>query len=100
MNQEIKEKWISALESGQYEQAKGALRIKGYQKYDGSFQSTTHCALGVLHYGVLGLSDDDLQYKSENWGGITDDEMNLVWGLNDEEKLSFPEIAIWIKGNL
>ncbi len=37
MNKEIKEKWIAALRSGEYEQAKGSL-------YDG----TGYCCLGVL----------------------------------------------------
>ncbi|MEB3367382.1 hypothetical protein [Saccharopolyspora mangrovi] len=41
MDQEVKERWISALESGQYEPGFGALR----KVVDGR---ETHCCLGVL----------------------------------------------------
>ena len=89
MNQEIKDKWISALESGQYKQGHCLLRY-----------GNQHCALGVLHYGVLGLSDSGIgAYDPEVWG-ITRKEISSVWELNDRDRLPFSEIAIWIKEHL
>lgn len=41
MNQEIKEKWVAALRSGEYKQAAGALKVN-------TKEGPAYCCLGVL----------------------------------------------------
>lgn len=54
MNKTIAFKWIKALRSGKYTQAKGVMRAK--QK-DGSY---AYCCLGVLRHEVLGKKNHAL----------------------------------------
>ena len=91
MNADLKARWIAALRSGEFKQAFGEL-----QKNDG------YCCLGVL-CKVAGRTptnsaDDTTLY---DWMRL---ELGLptagLWHRNDQQKLSFPEIADWIEVNL
>lgn len=124
MNPEIKERWIGALRSGEYKQAKKQLRFHDH-----------YCCLGVLcdlHSKETGTKwhrgsyphktgDPDLAYhtitylKMEGvlpdevclWAGISDPDPKVGCGeppvklskLNDDGA-SFEEIAGWIEGCL
>ena len=60
MNQEIKEKWIQALKSGEYEQCQGFLRIintKGELEY---------CCLGVLC--DIYAKENNIEWKDNMYG--------------------------------
>lgn len=104
MKKEIADRWIEALESGEYKQTTGALRnSKGF------------CCLGVLcdlahKEGLIGVrtySSDVFQYddscsilpKSVRiWAGMADANGQLLNGtyltqLNDERGYSFKDIA-------
>lgn len=108
MNPELKQKWIAALESGEYKQARKVL-------YDGE----GYCCLGVLcrvagatfeHSGLLFeppvLAGDRLDDgQCLNGGalfrfGIDDNEQTILIGLNDGRCKSFKEIAAYIRENL
>jgi hypothetical protein len=104
---ELKVKWLEALRSGKYEQARGELR--GGDKF---------CCLGVLCDVVKPGA-----WNGENWVWTTEemsvatsdmlptpfrvshahiseeDEQTLIH-LNDEEHASFGAIADWIDENL
>ncbi len=100
MNQEIKNKWIAALKSGEYQQGTGFL------KQDGKF-----CCLGVLcdiHaketgnlFNTLGkyLGENRILPKEVvNWSGISSasgrrEYSNSLWELNDIDGFSFSQIA-------
>jgi len=111
MKEQIKEKWLAALRSGDYKQGKAALRSK-----DDEF-----CCLGVL----CDVLDSDAwtenpvtcrPYAPDSclfWGGmfgalpmdtrdeveITDDEHNTLVDLNDDGR-SFEYIADHIERNM
>jgi len=61
MEQKIKEKWIAALRSGNYEQGQGALRRA-------DVTGDKYCCLGVLCEIVLdeGIEYDNSEYPDEN----------------------------------
>ncbi len=48
MNQAVKEKWLAALESGEYTHGKGQLVIPNYDDEGYSTGNLDHCCLGVL----------------------------------------------------
>lgn len=107
MNQDIKREWVAKLRSGKYEQGKGRLRSKGNQ----------YCCLGVLcEIGVeddmIGppiLADGEYSYNRnfaflpnalvEEYGLSTQDTITLM-GMNDEQNMSFSQIAQYIEQNL
>lgn len=117
MNPEIKEKWVAALRSGEYEQANGTLH-KIEQK-DGK-EVHSYCCLGVLcelavadgvvepkrHLGrdVGGYGPNAevwfLPIPVREWAGMDSGDPEVEYGeyvnlssLNDVNKLSFTEIA-------
>lgn len=87
MNQEVKDQWINALESGQYNQICGNFSAHHIPK--------GRCALGVLR-DLLPERRGPLLATS----GLTEEQWSKIIMLNDVERLTFPEIAIWIKENL
>jgi len=104
VKEEIKDKWVSALDSGEFKQTRGVLS-------DGDY----HCALGVLcelayREGVVEKSTD-LSVVSFNgemamppqsvkiWAGIGRLGANVVSGMNDDGA-DFHTIALYIKENL
>lgn len=110
MDKTIAFKWIEALRSGKYTQAKGNMRVK--QK-DGSY---AYCCLGVLRHEVLGKKNaaldfigDKIDILSER--DVKDCKFNIKFGdpyiektgntlseLNDNGK-SFKYIANVIEKN-
>jgi hypothetical protein len=123
MNEEIKDKWVSRLDSGEYEQITGMLHDRG----------NGYCALGVLgqiyieetgraHWEIdLGdpslmllvagsqRLDGSLPWPVRSWAGLTS-IVHEIPAMNDGLRdftgdlvrypQSFHEIAIWIKENL
>lgn len=65
MDKTIAFKWIEALRSGKYKQAKGAMRVK--QK-DGSY---AYCCLGVLRHEVLGKKNAALDSGGQKIGVLS-----------------------------
>ena len=111
MNPQIKQKWVDALRSGEYQQCRGYLR-----KEDG------FCCLGVLCDLYIKENNvewqhnevDDYFYENHSfippssvveWSGIADsnpfvnDEIDTLGGLNDKG-FTFNEIADVIEEHL
>jgi hypothetical protein len=80
VNQETKDAWIQALESGEYVQGFGA----SLQNIGGI---THHCAVGVLHWCI-------------NPQRLPTSLMEAIVRLNDDERWNFKEIAEWIRENV
>jgi len=108
MKQDIKDKWVAALRSGNYKQGTGELRKV---KDDGC---TYHCCLGVLAE-VAGIKIRGLGTVSKDGDTSTDYQplQDLIdedsdkkistehfYILNDREKLSFDKIADRIEKEL
>lgn len=113
MDPNIKQKWIEALRSGKYQQARRALR-------DGD----RYCCLGVLcdvaelgewvepqdERGVYEMRfdvpsgstarEDMLPQSTLKEIGMQDHQQDFCWKMNDEERKSFSEIADYIEANL
>ncbi len=114
MNPEVKTQWCKALESGEYAQTEGMLH-----------DATGYCCLGVLcdlyakqtgaewvpgegdnleMYGA----DESLPSKVMAWAGLKNPnplvnvggEIESLATLNDEEGMTFPEIAKYIRESL
>lgn len=100
MNAEIKQKWIAALRSGEYEQGHRQLAVarKAEQPY-------LYCCLGVL-CEVMNYHPNPSEFEAYLPTTIageaevgSQDEETLV-RLNDRERKTFSEIAEWIEANL
>lgn len=83
MDAQLKEKWITALRSGEYEQTQRTL------KNDGKF-----CCLGVLNE-IRGAPQ-----SYEKLDNILGCEWTQLTILNDDRGFTFPQIADWIQENL
>lgn len=110
MDKQLKQKWLTALHSGEYKQARYALETRDGEIPEGN------CCLGVL-CRVADLeafvSESNLyrtQFKGctigglgkpllESWGLDLDHQMRLQ-NMNDNENLSFLQIADYIEANL
>lgn len=109
MNPQLKERWLTALRSGEYKQGRECLRCSDGDKY---------CCLGVLadvynpslwigvtccgyEYGYLMESaTDSLPDKVAQTVGLdTDTQVELI-KMNDDDGKSFLEIADHIEINL
>lgn len=84
MDKELKAKWVAALRSGKYQQARGHI---------GS--PTKPCCLGVL--SIVATGQLKCMAFEELLGGI---DRGVLIRMNDEEKKSFPEIADYIESHL
>jgi hypothetical protein len=98
MNPEIKTKWIEALRSGKYKQARGTLLDE---------RTGAMCCLGVLCH-ISGISNDVLfRYRSaiihpdlgRELSSIDENERRVL-ACNNDGGDSFPEIANYIEKNL
>ena len=96
MNPELKAKWVEALRSGKYTQARGALHRK-----DGSY-----CCLGVL-CSLKGMSDAAMTNNRSVYPAyalVGPDAAHDLSAMNDgidgEVAHSFAEIADWIETHL
>jgi hypothetical protein len=105
VDKELKDKWTSALRSGEYSQGFGTLYERGQ-----------FCALGVLCREAGLLTDDDMAKKDkrnlytgnydlspsypDKFGILTEDESFILVDLNDNGRKSFAEIADYVEENL
>lgn len=91
MNAELKDKWLAALRSGEYQQTRSALKNE-----DG------YCCLGVLAHVYSGDWGRDNKKGYEKVREVLADKYTLdsLMCLNDTEDLSFPAIADWIETNI
>ena len=117
---EVIEKWVAALESGEYEQATGVLRR--FEDFDG--RKAGFCCLGVLcdlavkegvitetilperSYAEYGEHFDDVELPDAvvSWAGLSSTcpwigGRSLV-SMNDVDRRSFAEIAEHIRASL
>jgi hypothetical protein len=118
MDKKLKAKWVKALTSGRYKQAREALK----EESDLPLGKPGYCCLGVLltvsgkgswHNGAydIGSGEDaitcegDLGLKGRKLLGITDRAETKLILMNDgsgvsKPQASFKEIAAWIRKNL
>ena len=90
LTQEIKDKWIAALTSGEYKQGQGYLRL-----------GDTYCCLGVL-CDLLGWKLSKVSNAVDKYKRLTallGDENEKLQRLNDDGD-SFKQIARYIKKNI
>lgn len=94
MNQELKDKWVAALNSGEYKQTHESELKK--EVSDG-FE---FCALGVLAE-IMGVNEAGNPYQQmKDNAGLTDMQVKSVWHLNDVQELEFSQIADYINTSL
>lgn len=97
MKPEIKEKFISALESGKFKRTHYKLRERGHRCHK-------YCALGVLckvyvndkkirKWEDAGVGFMTPSQRVLDWAGMNLDEVNDIMGMNDTKDLSFKKIA-------
>lgn len=109
MNSVIKEKWIKALRSGEYNQIDGRLASE-----DGS----KHCCLGVLcelgakekickkvinNSEIIGYDDEshELPLSIQNWAGIKSENPDICIDVeNDLNKEDSEKVLTYFKENL
>lgn len=102
MNKELKDKWVKALRSGDYDQGKGAL-------CQVSHTGAEYCCLGVLY---------EVEHGPDKWEDNGDGFLHTHFGsrvvysqdpsmpacclvtLNDSNGWTFEKIADWIEENL
>lgn len=103
MDPKLKAEWVAALRSGKYQQTSGILESNG-----------NYCCLGVL-CRVAGKpihTDPDAPLRCDSYhdfikpllGDGTYDTFDGITGAliikNDNDKLTFPQIADWVEQNL
>lgn len=98
MTKELRDKWVSALRSGDYAQGQKRLRQEG--------DTPKYCCLGVLadlvdrngwcHAEGYGFAWNAMGYKPAL---LPDDVENELCRLNDQGA-SFDVIAAWIEANI
>ena len=111
MNPEIKQRWVDALQSGQYKKEKGGLGLTNGEGF---------CCLGVLcnihaletgnkwknpksPYYLHELASSFMPPQVKEWAGFPPNSHNIELKLakmNDDENKSFKKIADWIEKNL
>jgi len=91
MNRIIRDRWIAALRSGEYQQGRELLRTK-----DGTF-----CCLGVLcvveneDIGPdRGYLDDEFRQAID----LSSEQESILIDMNDKDHRTFGEIADYIEG--
>lgn len=95
MDPEQKQKWVAALRSGKYQQAREAFCAE-------PSSGLKHCCLAVFIDAVIGQPVTTKDYTSHF--GPTFEKHKIprshLVQLNDTEMLTFNEIADWIEENL
>ena len=112
MDAKLKNEWIKALRSGEYQQTRGALSNSVEGHLD-SKDATAFCCLGVGCLVKSKLDNIPVRNLFKNYGSIEaleldypmreGDDDSVGWKLvlmNDIKKLSFIEIADWIEKNV
>lgn len=94
MKQEIKDRWTTALRSGQYEQGTAMLMD----------DEGRHCGLGVLcdvlGREVLPFGSDDNHGELYGLIGEMLPDFGTLMRMNDNMGMTFAEIADWIDANI
>jgi len=107
MNPEIKSKWIAALRSGQYEQARGGLQRILYRDNETGHIDCGFCCLGVLcdiamqedevcwwkdqeaistdHTGQFTVNADALPSSVVEWAGLEDSDPEVPFPIDDDK---------------
>ncbi len=85
--QEIKDKWVAALRSGEYRQ--GTFQLKSQKGY--------YCCLGVLNH-VINYGQPE--HHGQLNGLLDRSTQNRLIFLNDQTVKSFDEIASYIECNI
>ena len=108
MDKKDKYRWTEALRSGKYKQGYGVLRRRTNMENPDTF-----CCLGVNadliapgkwefgrdcwhHDGTEAMPSREMQVAM----GITAGQACILSDLNDDDRLTFPEIADWIEKEL
>ena len=106
MDPELKAKWIAALRSGKYRQAKSSLRRRISKSVVG------YCCLGVACNIVSNRkwhrSDEsvemfdwgDVRYYTDHLDFLDGKAIETLITMNDGEDASFDDIADWVEANL
>jgi hypothetical protein len=99
MKPEIRDQWADALESGKYKQ--GSVFLKNEREDNGE---TTYCCLGVLRELVdPDRQTDDGRASAFVYGssqGLTKQQIDALAMANDNDKLTFKQIARFIRAFL
>jgi hypothetical protein len=99
MDKKLKAKWVKALRSGKYRQTRNVLSQNG-----------AYCCLGVLRC-LLPAKVRKLPMDHENYSevlnapqqkcaGLVKAQQKKLAGMNDNKKLTFPQIADYVEANL
>lgn len=101
MDPVLKEQWCTALESGDYEQAREQLRC-----------GSGFCCLGVLldkinpdawegNVWVREGTGERFEFDADlPWGIMPNEDQTVLVNMNDTERDDFKTIAKWIRRNL
>ena len=99
MDAELKKKWVGALRSGKFRQARENLQVVTNKRH-------SYCCLGVLAR-VAGEKVDDvregtgaLSQSFRRRVGLTSRSEDKLIGLNDGNEQPFSMIADWIEAHL
>lgn len=109
MKKSLKSRWLKALRSGEYKQARGNLEVLND---DGSVNG--NCCLGVLcrvakikavrprkaYFIKFRGSSDFLPKVLLKEFGLTEEEHEILYTMNDAEGRWFSTIANWIEKNI
>lgn len=95
LTKEVRDQWLADLRSGEFKQCRGTWNYIG-----------EHCCLNLLWWRQTGknFTDRHQTFRNEFQGfavtfnGETADDYLIE--LNDEKRLTFPQIADWIEANL
>lgn len=86
LTKKLCKKWIAALRSGKFEQARGRLK-------HGNQNGTRYCCLGVAEE-VCGLPRGDMcSLETDRIIGLELTECHILMRMNDDDRRPFPEIA-------
>ncbi len=107
-NKENMTKWVEALESGKFPQAR---QTYGVGRFDAKDDRSGFCCLHVALALATGTEDKEssaegrlphpshgLMRPIRDWLGININQSHEFVRMNDEEGKTFPEIATYIRG--
>jgi hypothetical protein len=98
MDQEIKDKWIKALRSGEYKQHRGASNDR-----IGTVGAipAERCCLNVGAHALIGAEANKLlTYQCSDLLGLDSDQEFQLVDMNDSREYTFEQIADWIETNI
>ena len=92
LDPKIKQDWIAALRSGEYEQTREMLMLD----YD---DQRRYCCLGVLAK-VAGIDGYPSYHEIRSQSGLTTSDQDVLFKMNDKDLKNFSEIADYIEENM